>query len=345
MQIKESFCPRCGRPSVGPCPVCASGEAPAISFQQRAECIRCPVCGMIRKQGGWRWAEEKETIAERLAESAVVFHPMVEDREISISCQERSSNRTLCEIHARGMLRGAPVEASGEVEIVWRKELCTRCSRRSGGYYEGVVQVRASRRACTPYEHAVALGIAESAESSLQESGDTLSFILRTEEVHGALDIVVGTQSLGRLIASRIVDRLGGTYRSHPKLVGEKNGIPIYRVTYVIRLPFYQKGDVIEAEGHYSEIRESGAKNVTLFDLETGRTRVSPQEETWRLVGNVREAQHALIAFRERDIVGIIEPATGITREIRAVNWLEEQPGEAIRVIVDLERETLVVVG
>lgn len=345
MRIQESFCPRCGRPSEGICAQCASGIEVPIAIAPRVECIRCPVCGMIREHGGWRAAEAREELAERLAVGAIHFAANVKERAFAIECRERSSNRTICSIEASGVANGIELSCSGETEIVWRKELCTRCSRRSGGYYEGVVQVRASGRACTPHEKRIALGIASAVESSLQETGDTLSYILRTDEAHGSLDIVVGTQSLGRLIASRIVERMGGSYGTHPKLVGEKNGIPIYRITYIVRLPRFQKGDVIESGGRYSEVREAGAKRVTLFDLDTGSTRVTRQEESWRLVGNVREAAQAMIAYRDGETIGIIEPSTGITREIRSVAWLPEESGKTVRVLVDRERETLIVVG
>ncbi len=288
---------------------------------------------------------ERKDLVDRAIRSAIHFHPEVRYSRIESSCRDWSSNRTRCKVKAGGIFRNQPIQESAEIEIFWKGELCTRCSRMSGGYYEGVVQVRATGRPVTPREMDIAISIAEGIENSLREGGDPLSFISRMEEVHEGLDIVVGTQAMGRMIGQGILSRLGGSLSTHPKLVGEKNGIPVYRVTYAVRLSRYRRGDVVERAGRYREVRESSAKQVTLYDLQSGEVKVTRPEKGWRKVGNVQDAQNALVAYVERDIWGLIDPRTGVSREVRAVRWLEAKVGETIRVLPDDEKDTLVVVG
>ncbi len=325
---------------------CRTGGTAWVILPSRIQCTQCPICGMIRDRTGWKATPpERSRVSGLLLEEAVEFRADVQERKIRAECTDTSSNRSVCTVQAEGLLHGKRVEAAGRVEIAWRSEQCTRCSRMSGGYYEGVVQIRAGGRKCTAYEKHSSVRIAEEAEAALREGGDALAFILRTEEIHDGVDIVVGTHALGRLIANRIVAKLGGRIRTHPKLVGEKDGVPLYRITFAVRLPRYQKGDVIERGGRYSEVRETDSRRVTLFDLATGAVITIMLEEGWRVIGNVREARKALIAYRDRDMVGIVEPETGITREVPAIEWLEERPGSSIRVLLDPERSTLVVVG
>jgi nonsense-mediated mRNA decay protein 3 len=288
---------------------------------------------------------DRKDLVDRLVGSAITYHPEVLGARHSFTCQDWSSNRTRCQVRVEGLFRGQPVQESAEVEIQWKGELCTRCSRLSGGYYEGVVQVRARGRALSPRETDIAITVAEEIEHSLREGGDALSFISRIQEVHRGIDIVVGTQAMGRMISQAILGRLGGTLSTHPKLVGEKNGIPLYRVTYAVRLSRYQRGDVVEAEGKYREVRESSPKQVTIYELQSGEVRVIRPGDGWRKVGNVQDALNALVAYAERDVVGLIDPRSGVTREVRAVHWLEVTPGSSLRVLPDDERKTLVIVG
>ncbi len=346
MSIRDSFCPRCGRPSEGICEACTGIEIPWVRIDPMVRVTTCPVCGAIQERGGWVLRSgEKPELVEQAIRSAVHFRPEVREARYESACRDWSSNRTRCQVRAEGIYRGIPVQESAEIEIFWKGELCTRCSRMSGGYYEGVVQVRATGRPVSLRERDIAISVAEGIENSLREGGDPLSFISRIDEVHEGLDIVVGTQAMGRSIGQGILARLGGTLSTHPKLVGEKNGIPVYRVTYAVRLSRYQLGDVVESEGRYREIRESSPKQVTLYDLQNGEVRVERPVPSWRKVGNVQEAQNALVAYVERDTWGLIDPRSGVTREVRAVRWLEAVAGSPIRILPDDDRDTLVVVG
>jgi nonsense-mediated mRNA decay protein 3 len=346
MGIRDTFCPRCGRPSEGVCETCAGNMEPWVRIEPRLTVAYCPTCGATREQGCWMIVPgDRQDLVDRLIGSAVTYHAEVSRARHSFSCRDWSANRTTCRVQVEGIYHGQPVQASREIEILWKGELCTRCSRMSGGYYEGVVQVRASGRDVSPREKEIAIMAAEGIENSLREGGDALSFISRIDEVHQGVDIVVGTQAMGRMIGQEILSRLGGTLSTHPKLVGEKDGIPVYRVTYSVRLSRYQKGDVVENAGKYLEVRGSSPKKITLYDLQTGEIRVTRPEEGWRKVGNVHEAMNALVAYVEQDMLGLIDPRNGVTREVRVVRWLDAVPGTTIRVLPDDERDTLIMVG
>ena len=56
-------------------------------------------------------------------------------------------------------------------------------------------------------------------------------------ENRDGLDITVGSQHIGLLIVQGITAQFGGRYTTHPKLVGEKNGRQLFRITYLVRLP------------------------------------------------------------------------------------------------------------
>jgi nonsense-mediated mRNA decay protein 3 len=310
----------------------------------RAECISCPTCGSRKAGAVWQDTPvSREEIARELAIRAIRLAPETREAEFQVSLWEKSPNRTIATVHVRTELFGVPVEDEARVEIVWRGETCDRCSRISGGYFEGVVQVRAEGRPLSPHEREVAARIASEVEGRLQEGGARLSFISRMTEEEG-LDIVVGENAMGEEITREITGALGGRYTVHPKLSGEKDGRRVYRITYSVRLPRLQKGDIIEAEGEYLEVRETG-KRLKVFQLGTGGMTGILHDTPYRLVGNVREAVPALIAYTEGGVAGILDPGTFATREVRVPGWVKAEAGTRIRVFPDRAADRLIIVG
>jgi nonsense-mediated mRNA decay protein 3 len=346
MSIRESICPLCGEPSDGDlCGRCRAGRTRWMEAAPRAEYISCPACGSRKAGAVWQdTPAPREELARELAIRAVRLAPEVRDPEFRVSLWEKSPNRTIATVHVLAKLFGVRVEDEAQVEIVWRGETCDRCSRISGGYFEGVVQVRADGRSLTPHEGEVAARIASEIEERLQEGGARLSFISRmTGEEE--LDIVVGENAMGEEIARQITGALGGRYTVHPKLAGERDGRRVYRITYSVRLPRLQKGDVIEAGGEYLEVRETGKRQLKVFQLGGGGMTGIPHDTPYRLVGNVREAEPALIAYTEAGVAGIIDPSTFATREVRVPGWVKAEAGSRIRVFPDRAADRLVIVG
>ncbi|MFA7563000.1 MAG: 60S ribosomal export protein NMD3 [Methanoculleus sp.] len=347
MTIQTNICPRCGKPSEeGFCPECRAADVRLLTCEPYVTAVCCPVCDSQRRGKTWSDLQmPREDLISELAMSAVAIHEDAKDIRITIRTEEIASNRTACSVEVEAALYGVPVRDACRTEIRWQRESCDRCSRISGGYYEGIVQVRATNRKINAYEREVAVSLAEQAEESLQQSGDRFSFISDLEDAKDGVDITVGTQHLGQEIARAITGALGGRFTTHPKLVGEKDGKALYRITYSIRLPFYQKGDVVVARGGYFEVRDIDGHRLRVFDLAAGAARTLAESEVERRIGNVREAESALVVFTQPGIVGLMDPKTYRTRELNAVPWTFPLEGQPIRVLRDEEQDRLVIVG
>ncbi|HMA04484.1 MAG TPA: 60S ribosomal export protein NMD3 [Methanomicrobiales archaeon] len=346
MSIRESFCPLCGEPSAGGlCGKCRAGRTRWMEAAPRVEAITCPTCGSRRTGAIWQETPvSREELAGELAVQAVRLVPEARDPEFRVTSRERSPNRTEAAVRVRANLFGVPVEDEARIEIVWRGETCDRCSRISGGYFEGVIQVRADGRALTPHEQEVAARIAFEVEERLQAGGSRLSFISRMTDEEG-LDIVVGQNAMGDQIAREVTGALGGRYTVHPKLVGEKDGKRLFRITYSVRLPRLQRGDVVEVDGEYLEVRETGKRQLKVFQLATGSLATVPPDAPYRVIGNVRDSLPALVAYLEEGVAGIIDPEDFTSREVRMPGWLKAKAGSEVLVIPDRSLGRLVVVG
>lgn len=338
MGIKDRFCPKCGRPTQGEgvCNQCRSEGTRWFSCDQKVWCTHCPTCGALKQGNTWSDTNrERSEISLDLARSAVHIHPDVKKGDIGIRIDDMSVNRSKAIISLTGVLYDNPVQATCETEIAWQKEQCDRCNRISGSYYEGVVQVRAHDRIPSPYEVQTAAGLAYDVEESLQTGGERLSFISDVNIIRDGLDIIVGSQHIGLLIARRITAEIGGRFSTHPKLIGERNGQQLYRITYSVRLPKYQKHDIIRFKKHYGEVIQADSRNLRVFNFSDGTIKVIAGKEVERLIGTARTAEDAMVAFSSDDTIGVIDPLTFATHECAAWRGHGISAGQHIRILRD----------
>ena len=334
-RIRENICPRCGRPSQdgGICGECRASKLSWFSCRSRVSSIVCPSCNSRKEAGVWVDASTaKEELGYELARRAIHIIPEVTDPVVSISIRDQSVNRSVADCRMSGMLLGETVEGRCQIEILWQKEQCDRCSRMSGSYYEGVVQVRAKGRKPSLGEIHAAEHIAREIEEGCFSSGERLSFISDIEETRDGLDITIGAQRIGKEISSAIVRNMGGRFTSHPKLIGERAGRKLYRITYSVRLPKYSRGDIIRVRGQYAEVQWADGKDIRYIEIPGGQQRSVGEDKVESRVGNIQDAQEYLVTFRQGETLGILNPESGESRECYIPFGMQVKPGEKIRV-------------
>jgi len=345
MGITDRFCPKCGQPTdrEGLCNRCRAGGLQWLSCDNRVESVHCPACGSLKQAGSWSdTTRERAEIADELVRAAVHVHHDVKSPDVKIRIRDLSQNRSRAHVTVTGNLYGQQVEGACEITLAWIKEQCDRCNRISGSYYEGVVQVRAAGRRPSAYEIKVASMIAEDAEESLQTGGERLSFISDVTETKDGLDIVVGSQHIGLLLAQKITAELGGRYTTHPKLVGEKAGRQLFRITYSVRLPRFQKNDIVRLAGRYAEVLQVEPHGLRVLDFSNGMVRSVREGDVERRIGNSRDARDALVAYTDRDMAGIIDPVSAKTVEYRKGKNEILEAGCHVRVLHDGDRLVVV---
>ncbi len=349
MSIQENFCPKCGGKTEndGLCNKCMRTSVEWLVCEPRVPIVVCPTCGSIRKGSIWTDVPyERQKLSEELAFGAVSVHRDVQDVELAISTRDPNPNRTQCTIYVKGILYGEPVFKTCESLIVWMKENCDRCSRLSGGYYATTIQVRATGRKPDPFEREQAVKIANEIEESVQQAGDRLSFITRVDDIRDGVDIIVSSHSIGDTISKQIVAEMGGKITRHPKLIGEQDGKKVYRITTLLRLPEFRKGDVILFNKRYYEVKGIDSGLIRVFDLKEGKSNVLHEnDEGFRLIGNVREAERADVTYTDNDIAGILDPVSYEIREVKAHEWLRLTAHEKVKFLRDPEAEEIILVG
>ena len=190
-------------------------------------------------------------------------------------------------------------------------------------------------RVPSTFEIETAASIAQQIEDDLQAGGERLSFISDMTPIHDGIDITIGSQHIGLMISQRITAQLGGRYTTHPKLVGEKNGRQLFRITYSVRLPKFQKNDVIRIRNRYYEVIRVESHHLQTIDLRDGTTKSIREDDVEKIISNSRNAETALVVFADGRNMGILDPSSSHTREYPQLKWLDVHTGDHLRLLRD----------
>ncbi|MDR3102633.1 MAG: 60S ribosomal export protein NMD3 [Methanocalculaceae archaeon] len=346
MSLTSGFCSKCGSPSENGklCGNCRAKDIVWIRIEPRVQCTFCPTCGSTKAAGIWTDCPvERQELACNLVNSAISIHRDVTNIQRDTNITDLSVNRSIATVFVSGTLYGVPVEITQKVQIVWACEQCNRCCRISGSYYEGVIQVRAAGRKPTPFELRRAAEIAYQIEDQLQNAGDRLSFVSDITEQKDGIDIIFSSQTIGSAISRDICGALGGSFTTHPKLVGEKAGIKLYRVTYSLRLPRFSRGDIIKHGRGYFRIFRQTKDMLFVQDLATCLSRNFREDDSVSSIGNIQIAETATVVYRDAGTLGVLDPATQNVAEIPDYTWIEADAGDTILFVRDCD--TLIPVG
>ncbi len=241
-------CPVCGRAFEGKlemCPKCYSERRELVDLERVVVLIRCPRCGLYRMGGKWKEMEFKDALSNVIIDSMRI-HPEFGVKDIEIVPLTRGEvGRYL--IGIIGTLEGELIEKEKVVEVRIKGEVCERCCREAGGYYESVVQVRADGRDLEEDELEAVRNIIVRILD--REKGNQKAFVSKIVERREGFDFYFGDRNVGRKIARTIANELGGKIVESKKIHTRRDGKDVYRFTYAVRLPGYREGDIVEDGG------------------------------------------------------------------------------------------------
>lgn len=272
------FCVRCGRevgeaPLVGGlCEACYLEENVLASIPQHVDFERCVHCGARRR--GELWVELGEPVEVAVAEAvreAVVLDRRVREATVDVRLEPQDERNFAAEARVQGVAEAFPFDATVSTKARVKNSTCLRCSRIMGGYYEGLIQLRATRRDLGGEEKRRARALCSRIIERIVAEGDRFAFVLRDEEMHGGLDVYVGTTNAGRVMAKALVAEFGGKLTESAKIAGQRDGLDLYRVTFLVRIPEFSVGDAVVVREEVRLVQSIGPKNVTLRDPVSGR--------------------------------------------------------------------------
>ena len=204
------ICPRCGRDESKVKFIdafCVDCFQPRVEAPAKFAYMVCKSCGMMHLKGEWMPYNAAKVAAYIASKCKGDFTSATYDPD----------NQVMHFIIEKGDSR---LEVERFTRLDKTVTTCPRCSRMSGGYFEGIIQLRGKKDK--------AHKIADSMIRRLSRS----TFISKTDEKDEGVDIYVGDS---KAVVSMMAE-LGYRCLITKKLVGQDEGKTLYRTTFLIRL-------------------------------------------------------------------------------------------------------------
>lgn len=200
-----NLCPKCGRESKGVCLECFLSAHPIETGEVKV--LSC-ACGRLRHRD--RWDAVLEEIG-RFVRKGLKVPFEITLRNVSVNPVLDGGNLTL-DITVDAEYKGEPFKRtiSGAAKV--QKTTCPICSRKSGGYFEAVLQFRCPMP-----------------ELPLDERQ-----IAKVEKSDGGLDYYMLSNNYARGFAAQL-RRKGYAVKSSNKAFSMRDGQTVYRIYYSIK--------------------------------------------------------------------------------------------------------------
>ncbi|MCI4335343.1 MAG: 60S ribosomal export protein NMD3 [Thermoplasmata archaeon] len=236
------FCVVCGRTGLpleeGVCTDCFVAKNPLVTVRARPGVVLCPECGARKVGEAWERRGAPPLLSLEDLRPLLVAREGVGIRRANF--EEGGKQRLVRELRGSVDVRFRDTERSVPLSFEVRVEhrTCTNCSRRSGGFYTAVIQLRGpeGRRRMK----------ANALREALRVRWDALIPLTRTdwrealswfEPLKEGWDFYLTDTESARSLARWMRGRLGATLTESPSLWGRKDGREVYRVTFCLRVP------------------------------------------------------------------------------------------------------------
>ncbi|MHB8634818.1 MAG: 60S ribosomal export protein NMD3 [Thermoplasmatota archaeon] len=243
-------CVECGKEAPrllgGSCPSCFAAAAHLLELAPVVDLELCAHCDARHVGAQWNDPAEWQGVAdlrEQAVRAALTVHPEVRNAEVTIAQAAQDERATRATVRLAGTVEGVPVAAEAETLVRLRRMVCDRCSRMFGGSYAAILQLRASERDVSASETERAHKMIGGELDRLRAGGSREAYLAKSEAVPGGHDYYLGDIEGARAVARLLLARLGATLQESAKLVGRREGMDVYRVTFLVRIRTFAPGD------------------------------------------------------------------------------------------------------
>ena len=243
--------------------------------------IKCAHCGAYQYKNNWTNEDFKDVFKREILNKFKIRNEL-ENIDIISNC-DVNIGETVCDIIISGYLKNVNVKEEHKLTIRFKTTVCDVCSKRYGGYHEAIIQIRADKRKLTTNELDEIRVTVENMVENIRDKGNRALFITDIGEEHGGFDFFLSDKSTAQAITKKIQEKFGGTIKQSSKNIGMKDSRQIYRMTYLLRLPPFRKGDFISYQNVYFNISSISGSKVHVLELSNWKKRVFDSRE----LGNV----------------------------------------------------------
>ncbi|QLH74914.1 MAG: hypothetical protein HPY73_05295 [Methanomassiliicoccales archaeon] len=272
-----SFCVKCG--AEGPtyervCRSCFLENKRFTRLPDHVDLVRCHHCGEYGIDGRWVAHLDHEHAAEDAAMRAVEVLKDTSIEEMSASVVAADSANFKVHIDVTVDHKRLVVEEELDTIVRLKSSVCDRCSKIKGSYFEAILQIRSRDRKLLEKEIDEILDRVDKLvrEAATENREVFVSKVDRMVGGSGGADVYISSNSVGKIISREIADQYGAEIKDTAKLLTQKEGRDVYRVTYLVRLPSYRFGDMLVFRKRMYLVGPMRTNNVKLTDMKSGES-------------------------------------------------------------------------
>jgi len=225
----------------------------------------CTHCGALKYKNTWM-NDPLEIVLRRWIKHFFSIERELKNVSIEVEC-DLEKEEIPCEITIIGSIDDIEVREKHNVSVRLKRTVCDVCSRRFGGYHEAILQLRAYHRRLSDIEKEDLKAFVEEMVYNMQEKGNRKLFITDIGEEHGGLDFYLSDKQSAHAIIKKMQEHFGGELKTSSKNIGVRDGRRVYRMTYLLRLFPFKKGDFINLNGTLYMVLSFSKNQVHTIEL------------------------------------------------------------------------------
>ena len=308
------FCVVCGAEGDtfdGLCKECFIKRGKFVEVPDNVDIVLCAHCGAMLI--GNHWEHEKDPVTRGIHGAIKVSKGVAINPELHIQDEDERNFRVTIGLNIHLQTKGIEFFETHATRVRLKNGTCLECSRECGSYYEAIVQLRAKGRKLTQDE------IDEAVANAHKIARTSHSFVSKVETVKGGVDLYMGKVNDGKMLQSLLSTRAGASTQETRTISGKKDGQDVYRWTLLIRMPPFQRGDILPMDGKLWEIRSFTKKSANLQEITSGTRDSRPMDDIDDLPvikkeGAIREA---VVVSDHGDDLQIMHPDNFSTVDIK----------------------------
>jgi len=315
------FCVECGKETPlfknGICLNCYLKHTKFSKGPAILDIIMCPRCSAYKYKNTWQ-QESFPEILKRHVKDTFHISPELQSATIDSECKQQDK-MFQCTVTISGYLSDQHITEQHQLTVRIRRSTCDMCSREAGGYFEAILQIRAEQRILTKTERDTLRSTVETLVAQFQESGKRGLFITDIDENRQGFDVFLSEKGTALAIAKKIQEHYGGDFKQSASIAGMKDSKQVYRMTYLVRLPCYRKGDFFSLDDTFFYITSIHGAKVRVIALSNWDEKVIDGKhiQPSKIIGGQELVKDMIVVSQSKTELQLMDPITYATIEIR----------------------------